>query len=160
MLSKEPESDSDSDVVEIADDLATPNARSRRQAQQRQRSRSRSLTPPPMLPQQQVDKVRNFVRCVSPMYSIASSSDLYTSQALGESSTSTVPPPAEYGVRDQTPQTGRTSVRATPAPDEDEDMIQIDVTWKPHPLDKFGKELEFQYRIGRVRAFSVRGNAS
>ena len=39
--------------------------------------------------------------------------------------------------------------------EEDEDAIQIDVTWKPHPHDKFSKEVEWQYKISRVCSILV-----
>lgn len=160
LLSQEPESDSDSDVVEIEDGSATPRRNARRQAQkQPQRSRSRSLTPPPTIPQQQVEKVRNFVRYVlftnSFSDALSPTRNRVSSQALGEPSTSVVPAPAEYGGRADTPAAQSSSSRASPAAEEDEDSIQIDVTWKPHPHDKSSKEVEWQYKISRVSSILV-----
>ncbi|KAF5319987.1 hypothetical protein D9611_011004 [Ephemerocybe angulata] len=128
MLSAEPESDSDSDVVELDDEFATPNASKRDAKRKRQPSRSRSITPPPMIPQQQVENVKRFVQ-----------------QALGEAKSR-----REQTAPQESPEHSR---QPTPAQVDEDDAIQITVLWKPHPLDAAGEEIEWKYKINRSDSF-------
>ncbi|RXW25372.1 hypothetical protein EST38_g525 [Candolleomyces aberdarensis] len=151
MLSAEPTSeDSDSDVAELSDPSATPNnsrrESKRKKQRQRSRSRSRSLTPPPMIPLQQVENVRKFVR-----------------EALGntniptidlDDSTITLDPELERIVqqaRQKTPHESRAADNSAVV--DPDDTVVITVHWKPHPQDPKGKEVDWQYRINRTDSF-------
>ncbi|KAJ2933383.1 hypothetical protein H1R20_g3694, partial [Candolleomyces eurysporus] len=151
MLSAEPASDdSDSDVAELSDPSVTPN-NSRRQSKrkkqrQRSRSRSRSLTPPPMIPLQQVENVRKFVR------EALGTTDIPTIDL--DDSTITLDPELERIVeqaRQKTPHESRTADNSAVV--DPEDTVVITVHWKPHPQDPKGKEVDWKYRINRTDSF-------
>ncbi|KAJ2916999.1 hypothetical protein MD484_g3380, partial [Candolleomyces efflorescens] len=148
MLSAEPVSEgSDSDIAELSDPLATPknSRRESKRRKQRQRSRSRSLTPPPLIPLQQVENVRKFVReALGP-------SDVPTIDL--DDSTITLDPELELIVQRARQQTPYESQAANTSSDDPEDVVDVVVLWKPHPQAQNGQELKWEYKMNRTDNF-------
>ncbi|KAF8964320.1 hypothetical protein BDZ97DRAFT_1904414 [Flammula alnicola] len=131
----------DSDGIEIIGESSTAQGKRKR----KQRSRSRSITPPPALPEHQIQNAKNVVRQTLRGAVRAPSPTLIDPDESGD--TIVFQPELDAIAQEIAEHSHRASSQA-PA-DGADDHIVLMVKWQPHPLDQTGKAAEWQYRIDR-----------
>ncbi|KAJ8080331.1 hypothetical protein AAF712_015098 [Marasmius tenuissimus] len=145
-------SDSDSDV-ELVQNTPTDSQRKRKREEQKQkaksRSRSRSITPPPAIPQSRIDTLRNVVR-------EAIGGRGHSPKQWEDEEHSVVLPKDPERLRvEQNAHRGSSQSRfsSPPAPAKEGATVTLTVKWKPHPLNQFGRENTWAYRVNRTDSF-------
>ncbi|KAF8195401.1 hypothetical protein BJ912DRAFT_956829 [Pholiota molesta] len=146
LLSQDLSSNSDSDI-EVLGGSSTPKGKRKRQ----QRSRSRSITPPPALPDYQVQAAKNVVRqALGAATARAPSPTLFDPD---ESTDTVIFQPELDAIAQEIAETSHRESSQAPADDVQdhgvEDHVVLTVIWHPHPLATNAQKSEWQYRIDR-----------
>lgn len=156
--------DEDSDTLVLDDDDSTPRSKRRKRVENKRRSRSRSITPPPEIPLHQLQNTAKQIRYDSFPAIIVHSRDKEPSQNLGLERRATSPlsdeeedtSEPEVLVSDPELLNIVKNIRAQsqapqlPSESQSEDFVTLNVEWKAHPLNEFGKDQKFAYRLTRV----------
>ncbi|KAK1216878.1 hypothetical protein PQX77_020454 [Marasmius sp. AFHP31] len=145
-------SDSGSDV-ELVQGTPTDAQRKRKREEQKQkvksRSRSRSITPPPAIPQSRIDTLRNVV-----LETIGGRG--HSPKQWEDEEHSVVLPKEPQRLRvEQNAHRASSQSRfsSPPAPVKEGATVTLTVKWKPHPLNQFGRENAWAYRVNRTDSF-------
>ncbi|KAJ3825290.1 hypothetical protein EV361DRAFT_884169, partial [Lentinula raphanica] len=148
-----PDGDTDSDdgPVIIDDDDNNNSRTKRKRVDDSTRRRSKSITPPPAIPQYQLENAREAVRRTlgghrhfSPEIDIAleeEDSFVYDPQLAR----------IAQNVKSQSEVLGHTSSSVEPSGD---DTVDITVRWEPHPLNEHGKSETWGFMLNRTDNFS------
>ncbi|KAF8887183.1 hypothetical protein BD779DRAFT_1662606 [Infundibulicybe gibba] len=145
LLSEGVSDDSDADSITIIE-APTQSSKKAGKRKRPQRSRSRSITPPPALPFHQIQNARNVVRTT--LGSICR--PISPTQFEGDDSTDTIILDEELAQIVRSVQSQSRSQPHIPSDEiKDNDTLNVSVKWKPHPLNKAGKEHIWVFKINR-----------
>ncbi|KAF9525541.1 hypothetical protein CPB83DRAFT_771916 [Crepidotus variabilis] len=141
-------SDSSDDDIQIIGDSSTPRG-NHKGKRKRPRSRSRSITPPPALPEHQLQNAKNVVRqalrgAVRP---------LSPTLDLDESSDNIELGPEFTMLAERIRKEGRNRGSSQAPEGVEGDEVLITVKWVPHPLNPNGESEEWQYKVNRTDNF-------
>ncbi|KAF9483418.1 hypothetical protein BDN70DRAFT_891816 [Pholiota conissans] len=144
LLSHDLSSDSESDDgIEIVGTSSTPSGKRKR----KQRSRSRSITPPPALPEYQVQAAKNVVRQTLNAAIPRAASPTYFDP--DESTDTIVFQPELDALAHEIEINAQRESSQAPEVTDAQDHVVLTVHWHPHPLDLNSQKAEWQYRIDR-----------
>ncbi|CAA7262910.1 unnamed protein product [Cyclocybe aegerita] len=142
-------SESSDDEVEITGESSTPNGK--RFGKRKRRSRSRSITPPPALPQHQIQSAKDLVRKTLQAAARPSSPTVIDLDPDESTDTIILQPELNALAQEIAEQARRGSSQAPEVTSGDE--VVITVRWQPHPLDTNGKKEEWKYQMERTDNF-------
>ncbi|KAF8158052.1 hypothetical protein B0H34DRAFT_707321 [Crassisporium funariophilum] len=151
------DSDSDLEIIDNNDGSSPPTGKRKRKL--KQRSRSRSITPPPALPQHQIQNAKNVVRQTlasaprAPSPTLFDPDDSTDTIILQPELTAIAQEIASHSQYTYTPSHLSASKTTHEEEDGSEDHVVLDVKWQRHPLDLDGMEDEWQYKINRKDNF-------
>ncbi|KAK2465372.1 hypothetical protein APHAL10511_002726 [Amanita phalloides] len=147
MLSEQHSENSDDDIIEIKEVNQSPVRKDIR----KERSRSRSLTPPPLVPIQEIQKARNLVRQALENVPRPLSPDLLYADDL----TDNIILSSELAslAKSVALQSLKGDLRYTAQSVSQQDTVQITVKWQPHPRDPSGVVKVSAYRMNREESF-------
>ncbi|KAJ4482294.1 hypothetical protein J3R30DRAFT_2152541 [Lentinula aciculospora] len=148
------DSDGDSDGSVTSRDGATlnDNKLKRKRTDGPKRGRSKSITPPPAIPQHQLDHARELVRKA---LGGSRQSSPEVDDSLEEEDIFIYDPQLAKiakNVKSQSNFTGHTSSSVEPGGGND--SVNISVKWEPHPLNEHGKRQTWGFKLDRIDNFS------
>ncbi|KAJ7767530.1 hypothetical protein DFH07DRAFT_808813 [Mycena maculata] len=147
-LMSETLSDSDSDVLEITE--ASGGTPINKRKGKKRRSRSRSITPPPALPQHQLQAARDLVRKALKDPPRAPS-PTHFDEADESTDTIIFDPELQKIARSVAAQEHR--AYSEPAESDPNDTLEITIKWQPHPLNESGKTYQTVFKLNRTDSF-------
>ncbi|KAJ3513491.1 hypothetical protein NLJ89_g2912 [Agrocybe chaxingu] len=142
-------SESSDDEVEITGESSTPNGK--RFGKRKRRSRSRSITPPPALPQHQIQSAKDLVRRTLQAAARPPSPTVIDLDPDESTDTFILQPELNALAQEIAEQARRASSQAPEVTSGDE--VVITVKWQPHPLDTNGRKEEWKYQMERTDNF-------